>query len=38
MYILRDLRILFLSFQPPCDILKNVSQDVFRTFREGMIK
>ncbi|CAH3038640.1 unnamed protein product [Porites lobata] len=24
--------------QPHCDILKNVSQDVFRTFREGMIK
>lgn len=24
--------------QPHCDIFKNVSQDVFRKFREGMIK
>ncbi|XP_020617045.1 high affinity cGMP-specific 3',5'-cyclic phosphodiesterase 9A-like [Orbicella faveolata] len=24
--------------QPHCDIIKNVSQDVFRKFREGMIK
>lgn len=24
--------------QPQCDILKNVSRDIFRTFREGVIK
>lgn len=32
-------KLIFFPFsQPHCDILNNVGRDVFRTFREGMIK